>query len=269
MNAVAPHLNHRGCHMCEPRACEPRVHRRHLAGRRLAGRSVNGFTLIELLLAITLLAAMMGMIYAALNVGVRAWDAGDARVAQASNWRLVERFMRRELGQIFPTRWRAVTQPYIAFEGGKTSLRYVTSLNLDAALQNGAPGGLQWAELALIDGGVLQLNRQAFDSTAQNFDGLVAPGRDQLQSNTVVPPVRLMENVTAFEINYFGAETDLAEPTWREEWRDLARLPSLVRLKVETTRGRDVPDMVFALKVGEEAGCLTSNFTRQCGPRPR
>lgn len=240
-----------------------------MPGRRMRSRCMAGFTLIELLLAITLLAAMMGMIYAALNVGVRAWDAGDARVAQASNWRLVERFMRRELGQIFPTRWRAVTQPYIAFEGGKTSLRYVTSLNLDAALQNGAAGGLQWAELALIEGGVLQLNRQAFDIAAQNFDGLVTPGKDQLQSNTVARPVRLMDNVTAFEINYFGAETDLAEPTWREEWRDLARLPSLVRLKVETTRGRDVPDMVFALKVGEEAGCLTSNFTRQCGPRPR
>ena len=249
MNAVAARPNHR---------------QRHRRSRRLAG-----FTLIELLLAITLLAAMMGIIYASLNVGVRAWDAGDARVAEASNWRLVERFMRRELGQIFPTRWRAVTQPHIAFEGTKTSLRYVTSLNLDAALQNGAAGGLQWAELALIDGGVLQLNRQAFDSTAQNFDGLVAPSKDQLQSNALAPPVTLMENVTAFEINYFGAETDLAEQTWREEWRDLARLPALIRLRVDTTRGRNIPDMVFALKVGEEAGCLTSNFTRQCGPRPR
>ena len=237
--------------------------------RRHSKAPTRGFTLLELLLAITLMAAMMAMIYASLNVGVRAWDAGDARVAEASNWRMVERFMRRELGQIFPTRWRATTQPHIAFEGSNTSLRYVTALNLDASLQNGAAGGLQWAELALIDGGVLQLNRQAFDSTAQNFDALVTPTNDQLATNALVPPVRLMDNVTAFEINYFGAETDLGEPSWRDEWRDLARLPTLVRLKVETRRGRDVPDMVFALKVGEEAGCLTSNFTRQCGPRPR
>jgi hypothetical protein len=78
-----------------------------------------------------------------------------------------------------------------------------------------------------------------------------------------------MDNVTAFEIAYFGAETDIVEPTWREEWRDLARLPTLIRIKVATNRGRDAPDMVFALKVGEEAGCLASNFTRQCGPRAR
>ncbi len=245
----------------------------------------GGFTLIEIMLAITLLAMMMAMIYASLNVGIRAWDAGDARVAAASNWRTVEHFLRRELGQIFPSRWRAVPQPYIAFEGTATSLRYVTALNLDAALQNGASAGLQWAELSLQDGGVLQLNRQAFDSQAQNFDGLVAAGVSGAASASATPgttstntpqptqptvaPVRLMENVTAFEIGYFGAETDLAEPTWRTEWRDLVRLPMLVRLRVETTRGRDVPDMVVALKVGEEAGCLVANFTRTCGPRPR
>jgi len=245
--------------------------RRSIAFSRSASRrrSLRGFTLIEILLVMTLMAAMMGMIYASLNVGVRAWDAGDARVAEASDWRMVERFMRRELGQVFPTRWRAVPQNYIAFEGSKTNLRYVTALNLEASLQNGAAGGLQWAELSVVDGGVLLLNRQPFDSTAQNFDALVAPTRDQLSTTPPVPPVRLMDNVTGFEIAYFGSETDLADPTWREEWRDLARLPTLVKIKVETSRGRDAPEMVFALKVGEEAGCLSTNFTRQCGPRPR
>ena len=229
----------------------------------------DGFTLIEILLVMALMAVMMGMIYASLNVGVRAWDAGDARVSEASDLRVVERFMRREFGQIFPTRWRGVTQPYIAFEGARTNLRYVTSLNLEASLQNGASGGLQWAELALADGGILQLNRQPFDSAAQNFDALVSPTRDQLSTAPPAPPVRLIDNVTTLEISYFGAETDIAEPTWREEWRDLARLPTLIRLKVVTTRGREAPEMVFALKVGEEAGCLASNFTRQCGARAR
>ena len=78
---------------------------------RLHRQDARGFTLIEILLVMTLMAAMMGMIYASLNVGIRAWDAGDVRVAQASDWRLVERFMRRELGQIFPTRWRGIVQP--------------------------------------------------------------------------------------------------------------------------------------------------------------
>jgi len=230
-------------------------------------RQSSGFTLLETILAITLLALMMAMIYAALTVGLRAWDAGDKRVTAASNWRMVEYFLRREMGQIFPTRWRGVTNPYVAFEGEATRLRYVTTLNLDAALQNGAAAGLQWAELTL-DGDKLMLNRQAFDNQAQNFEGLLSINSASTQSNAIAP-VKLMDNITSLSIDYFGADNDNTEPTWRNEWRDAARLPKLLRLQVETTRGRDVPAMVVNLKVGEEAGCLATNFTRQCGSRPR
>ncbi len=231
----------------------------------------SGFTLLETILAITLLALMMAMIYAALNVGLRAWDAGDKRVTAASNWRMVEHFLRREMGQIFPTRWRGVPTPYVAFEGEATRLRYVTTLNLDAALQNGAAAGLQWAELTL-DGEKLMLNRQAFDNQAQNFEGLLSASSSASSTSpqtTAIAPVKLMDNITSLTIDYFGADTDTAEPTWRPEWRDMARLPKLLRFKIETTRGRDVPEMVINLRVGEEAGCLATNFTRQCGARPR
>jgi prepilin-type N-terminal cleavage/methylation domain-containing protein len=47
-------------------------------------RQNAGFTLIEILLVMSLMAAMMSMIYASLNVGVRAWDAGEARVSEAA-----------------------------------------------------------------------------------------------------------------------------------------------------------------------------------------
>lgn len=230
--------------------------------------TARGFTLIEMLLAITLLAAMMGMVYSSLNIGIRAWDAGDARVAEASSWRQVERFLRREWSQLFPTRWRAVPQPYIALEGTATGMRYVTALNLDAVSQNASSGGLQWAEITLTDG-VLMLNRQTFDNTAQNFETLSAPTRDQLNEGKLAATVRLADNIKSVEFSYFGNETDLGEPTWREEWRDLARLPQLIRLRVETSRGRDLPDIIVAPRLGEEAGCLNNNFVRQCGSRPR
>jgi general secretion pathway protein J len=235
---------------------------------RSHGRKNTGFTLLEVMLALTLLALMMGMIYASLNIGLRAWDAGDKRVTAASNWRTVEHFMRRELGQVFPSRWRGVPTPYVAFEGTATTLRYVTTLNLDAALQNGAAAGLQWAELRL-NGSVLTLNRQAFDSQAQNFEGLLSGSTSTGVTSTTIAPVKLMDNMTSLSIEYFGQDNDNTDPTWRSEWLDLQRLPSLVRFKIETTRGRDIPDMVVSIKVGEEAGCMLNNFTRQCGPRPR
>ena len=38
-----------------------------------------GFTLLETVIALTLLAMMLGLLFAGLRMGVRAWDAGTGR----------------------------------------------------------------------------------------------------------------------------------------------------------------------------------------------
>ena len=202
---------------------------------------------------------------------VRAWDAGDQRVSEASHWRSVEHFLRREFGQVFPIRWRGVPVSQIAFEGTKTDLKYVTNLNLDAGLKD---GGLAWAQLRLVDGRdagsvrtyALELNRQNFDIQAKDWTGLTDPPRDAIG---LVAPTRLIDGITSIEFSYYGAENDVAAADWLEAWNFPNRLPQLVKMKIETVRGRDVPDLVFGLRIGEEAGCLEQNFVRACGPRRR
>ncbi|MBL8525338.1 MAG: prepilin-type N-terminal cleavage/methylation domain-containing protein, partial [Betaproteobacteria bacterium] len=103
-----------------------------------------GFTLLELLVGLTLLGVLMILVYSALNMGLRAWDTGDARAAEAAHQRIVQTFLRREMEQIFPVRWRGIPESKIAFEGAKGELRFVTALNLGAAAKD---GGLQWAHL--------------------------------------------------------------------------------------------------------------------------
>ena len=245
---------------------------RHTAVVSCRSRATSsGFTLLEMLLGLTLLVAMMAMVYGALRLGVRAWDAGDQRVTEAAHWRSVEHFLRRELGQVFPVRWRGVALSQIAFEGTKTDLKYVTGLNLDAGLKT---GGLAWSQLRLVDGretgGVrtyaLELNRQSFDIQAKDWSGLTEPSRDAIN---LIPPTRLIDGIISMELAYFGAENDIAVADWAETWNFPNRLPQLVRVRFETVRGRSVPDLVFGLRVGEEAGCLEQSFIRQCGPRRR
>lgn len=220
--------------------------------------SARGFTLIEMLLALTLLAAMMVMVYTGLNLGVRAWNAGDAHVTEASHLRIVQGFLRRELAQVFPVRWRGIAESKIAFEGAKTELKFVTALNLDAGLHD---GGLQWARLALAEdeegrGRALYLFREPFDIQAKDFGGL-----DKAK------PVRLMGGLEGIEISYFGSDNDVNDPAWSSEWTSALRMPRLIRIHFNTGRGRPLPDLVVATQLGEEAGCYDTNFQRQCGPR--
>ena len=223
--------------------------------------AMAGFTLLELLVALTLLGAMLILIYSALNIGLRAWDTGEKRVTEASHQRVVQSFLRRELSQVFPVRWRGIPESKIAFEGAKDEIKFVSMLTLGAAVRE---GGLQWGHLYVADddapGGerrrTLFIKRSGFNLRAKDWDGLDA-----------AKAIPLIEGVKSFEIGYFGAENDTAEAQWTTEWTNALRMPQLIKITVQVDNGRDVPPLVVSLRLGEEAGCSDNAFQRQCGPR--
>ena len=228
-----------------------------------ACRRFAGFTLLEMLIGLTLLGVLLILIYSSLNIGLRAWDTGDRRATEASHQRIVQSFIRRELGQVFPIRWRGIAESKIAFEGAKTEIKFVTALNLGAAAKE---GGLQSGHLYLADDNEagpdgkrrqsLFLKREVFDLQAKDWSGLDA-----------AKATRLIEGVTSIEIAYFGAENDATDAKWVDEWAHPQRMPLLVKFSIKTDQGRDVPDLVVALKLGEEAGCYENAFQRQCPAR--
>lgn len=223
-------------------------------------RRARGFSLIELMIGLALLGVLMVLVYSALRIGIRAWDTGDARVAEASHQRIVQSFLRRELSQVFPVRWRGIAESKIAFEGTKSDLKFVTTLNLGAGSRD---GGLQWAHLYLAsdeENGErkqsLFLKRESFDLMAKDWEGLAD-----------AKPTRLVRGITEIALSYYGAENDGIDPKWSDDWNFAQRIPQLIKITMKTDHGRDVPDLVVALRVGEEAGCYENQFQRQCGAR--
>ena len=223
--------------------------------------AMAGFTLLETLVGLTLLGVMLILIYSSLNIGLRAWDTGEKRVSEASHQRVVQSFLRRELNQIFPVRWRGIPESKIAFEGTRDELKFVTTQTLGAAVRE---GGLQWGHLYVADdqapGGerrrTLFIKRSAFNLQAGDWDGLDA-----------AKPIALIAGVKAFEIGYYGAESEVADPQWTTDWSNPFRMPQLIKITVQVDNGRDVPPLIVSLRLGEEAGCYDNAFQRQCGPR--
>jgi len=223
-------------------------------------RGSRGFTLIELLLGLALLALMMAMVYASLNFAIRSWDTGDARITEAAHLRVVDTFLRRELGEVFPVRWRGIPESKIAFEGGRQEIKFVTALNIGASPGD---GGLQWGHITL---GSDEKNGERFTSLfiqRERFDQFAKDWSDA----SATKPVRLVERVKDLEIQYFGAENDTTDAKWSYEWNNPMRLPQLVKITIKLDHGRDIPPIVIGLRVGEEAGCYDTGFARQCGAR--
>jgi general secretion pathway protein J len=217
----------------------------------------SGFTLVEVVIAMVLLGAMMLLLYSGLAFALRSWDAGDVNGRRVADWRISENFLRREVSEVFPLRWKDPNFVKFAFEGERDHLRFVSSRAAGVAL-----GGLSLVGLELEQGADLRsprnlVMRRAMASEEVNDFGSLQDGQKSV----------IVVGVEAVEFAYFGSENDFTEPTWSEAWKYPARMPQMIRMRVKTSGGDVLPEVVMKIMTGEEAGCLENAFQRQCRPR--
>ncbi|HXN16093.1 MAG TPA: prepilin-type N-terminal cleavage/methylation domain-containing protein [Usitatibacter sp.] len=215
-----------------------------------------GFTLIELVVAMALLGAMMVLLYSGLSFALRGWDAGDANGRRTADRRLGENFLRRELRELFPMRWKDPMEVKFAFQGEASRLRFVSSRAAGVSLGGVSLVGVEVEADAATGSHHLVMRRAMPDDDAKDFSPL-----DRAERSI------LIADVESVSFAYFGGESDFAEPRWFDGWTFPYRLPQLVRIRVKTAQGTVLPDLVVKLMLGEEAGCLESVYQRQCRPR--
>src|SRR3989338_5484967 len=209
----------------------------------------KGFTLLELLIGMVLLGMMLTLLFGGLRLGARSWDSGDKRADDSAQLRAIHGFLRRELGQTHPLRWKKEIDTRLAFEGAHDTLKFVAPLPAQVS-----GGGLYLLGLELENGDEGQrliMKRALADPAAKDFAGL------ELGEKSV-----LADHVENMAFAYFGSATPEGEPGWQDKWDDQQRLPLLVRIRVELKGGRGWPDLVASLVV--EKGCTWDSFHNRC-----
>lgn len=218
-------------------------------------RARAGFTLLETVIALTLLAVMLAMLFGGLRAGVRSWEAGTGRGDRADQILLASAFVRKELNAAFPWRFKDPLAVKLAFRGERGAVRFVSMRPAEIG-----GGGLAFVTLAFepgreAAGGRLVMRRAFANPEATDF--AVVDAAD---------PFTLIEGVSEARFSFFGAENDAMAPSWGETWAHEQRMPSHVRVELSLGETR-LPDLVVALRLGEEAGCYESSFQRTCVPR--
>lgn len=204
----------------------------------------RGFTLVELLIAMTLLAFILTLLFAGLRLGSRSWDAAELRTDESERLRVAHGVIRNELAQASLMKWKNVVDAGIAFSGEADVVKFVAPLPVRIG-----EGGLYLLSIGLekdVAGARLVMKRHAPAAEDKDFSALDA-------GETTV----LAEQVGKFSISYFGAESELAEAQWVEQWANPKRLPLLIKVRLSEKDGRDWPELVVApIAGGVDVGAL-------------
>lgn len=205
----------------------------------------RGFTLIEVLIAMTLLSVMVTLLFSSLRTAAQSWNAGENKVAEVNTKAVVYQFFKRHLTAIRPLPVLN-NDPYAAqqarqvFQGFSRSLRFVAALPAASARK-----GLQVFTIAQDP------------SDASSLLVTLVPYRESKTDTDFSEdrPEVLLENIEALRFAYFGSIENPGAGRWFDEWT-YDYLPSLIKVSIQLADGSYWPDMVFPLKITEGASGL-------------
>ena len=212
----------------------------------------DGFTLIELTVALVLLAILSAVLFGSLGLAGTSVDRGEAKADATSGMRLAQAFLRENLEGQHPLRMRKINEFPLLFSGDQNELRYTAPLPARVA-----SGGIWFYRLAVLPD----------DARAPLVLERSLPDLNALQAPEFREPERsiLAQDIAEIRIGYFGRDAgsnDATDPTWRDRWDDTQRLPLMIRIDVTPKRGPAWPTLVVTPREAPEAGCRAWDVAR-------
>lgn len=202
-------------------------------------RAERGFTLIELVLALSILAIMVTMLFGGLRVGIRAWQRGEERAAVLQHGRSITQLLQEALAGIYAYRGQAdkdTPTQFILFQGTTERLSFVT---VSPPVSFPVPMPFTAVTLSLDSGDVPGLAIR--EKALPNFDPFeaVAP--------SVVDPT-----ITAIHFRYLRDGG-----SWEETWdgADERAVPQSVEATLSAMvngRVQELPPLVVPIRVNSQ-----------------
>jgi general secretion pathway protein J len=179
--------------------------------------SRSGFTLIELILAMSLTVMIVTLLYAAFYLGYRAMEKAGGRSELSQRLRSIENFLGGYVRSAFPYR-ESIRGSAIFFSGEQDRLTFISSSSLGMGGRGMSRVSLSWSE---EEGGVLILEEQ-----------IPVRLRSEEEENSAGYTNRMVlwRGVRELRIEYLNPQREGEE--WTEQWDGEERrvLPRAVRV---------------------------------------
>lgn len=209
----------------------------------------GGFTLVELLLAVTLLSMLMALTYGGLQAATRTTDRGQKILEESGRLRMAHQFVRKQINQAIPLGFSQEDENVVAlgepaqmevFYGQTGSIRYVGPMPGYLGF-----GGPQVQELNIVNG-ENGLELVLTHALLQGFEDASLDQRD---------PIVLIDHIESAEFSFLIRDEEGEIAGWVSDWEETAELPVAVALEIKFEEGvyTDWPLLVAAVKVDSSA----------------
>lgn len=191
--------------------CRPHSPRTWRSARRLdVSDSRRGFSLLELLIAMSLLSIVGMAIFGNLNSGIKIWKV----VQRPSPQEEMSLFFQKTLRDLH----QAFKYTGLPFEGSQNRMSFVTSIHTDPELGGDRGIGRVTYFYSRRDKRIMK--------ETQNLNHIYKEKSGLTQ--------RLLGDVTSFDLSFFVLDPEAEEYHWVKEWEDEEALPVAVRMKFRT-----------------------------------
>jgi general secretion pathway protein J len=195
--------------------------------------SKTGFTLLEVMVTLTLFGFIILIIFGAFRLGLSSWERGESTREEYQKLRTVSQLVSRQIKSVVPYKIKSQKSggDYLAFEGKPHSLKFISALPLKAKQPEGfvyvfyefKEGGKEGGRLTLYEQRIL--NKDFFEEDPKEESG-----------------VPLFERISNIRFEYYREENLERNRTegWVEEWnaKEEKELPKAFRMIITYKNGR-------------------------------
>ena len=202
-----------------------------------------GFTLLEIIVVMTMLSLIMVMIYGGIQTSRKISEKGLKRINATNEIRVVSELIRRQVSRILPMAFKQEDEAFVIFEGDDRHIMYVSPM--PGYLGNGGPH-VQLIEIVNAKGGkILQFSHWLLN------DSLEEGGFEDSDQE----PVVLLENIRDAEFSFVKLDEEGELGDWENQWEETENTPLMVKLDIDMGQGALMqwPEMQVALMLDATA----------------
>lgn len=201
----------------------------------------RGFTLVEMLVSLSVASLLIGLVYGTVRIGQRSAAAIDLRVEDAEVMRIGWEFLQDAVRRARPMLDPNVEDDPTGFDGEPDRLSFVADMPAYVGL-----GGLMRIGLtpeSTPEGDRLVVTRERFDVTGEAPE----PGPDSVQRAVLV------DRLESLTLAYFGQRPEDELAGWHDAWQELPVIPNLVRIEIVPEDGTAWPVLIASPSTGAPA----------------